>query len=688
MAASQEKLTLIIEAQNNATAAINAVKQSVNDLNGYIQTNKERIQDAGKVAGVAFAAIGFAVKKSMDVFIDFEHTMSAVNAVLSPTAAEFENLTNKARQLGRDTGYSAVEAAGAMEMLAKNGLNTAQIMDGAIDSTLNLAAATGSNLSTAADIATSAMLSFGLQTGDLAQVVDSITGTTNASKFSIDDYALALAQGGGVAKTVGVSFKDFNTTVAAISPLFQSGSDAGTSFKTFLLRLIPASDAAYGAMQDLGIITKDGANQFYDATGKMKPMAEVSEVLKKALTGLSDEQRNFYLNTIFGTDAMRAAAGIAEQGAVSFGKLQTTIENTDAAENARKRWDNSKGTLEQFKGVMDDVAISIGTSVKPAFEALFNALQPVVQAFGDFVRNHPTLSAWIIGLTLGFLGLVTALSAIVTIAPAIGAAWVVITGPIGWVIAAVLALIVAGVYLYNHWTEITTKLKALWEEYGAFLMALPIIGWIFQLIGAITFLWQNKEQIINWMVEKWTSFSLQLGIIIDAIKNRFEILKNGIQAVLSGINTAWNNTWNSVRDIFISIWESIKSTIKEGIDWIDAQIQRVTQSFANAKAMVGGAISSVSSGVSNAYSSVSNGVTSLFRASGGQVNPQSPYIVGENGPELFTPQGYGSISRAGSFGGNQIVINISGNSFMGREQIAEQIGAGLVDILKQNIKIA
>lgn len=88
-------------------------------------------------------------------------------------------------------------------------------------------------------------------------MVNSITGTTNISKFGIEDYALAMAQGGGAASAFGVSLEDFNGAIAAISPLFQSGSDAGTSYKTFLQRLVPASKNAYFAMMDLGLITKE-----------------------------------------------------------------------------------------------------------------------------------------------------------------------------------------------------------------------------------------------------------------------------------------------------------------------------------------------------------------------------------------------------------------------------------------------
>ena len=234
--------------------------------------------------------------------------MSGVKAVLDPTQDQFDALSGKVKQLGKDTIYSQGEIAKATEELAKNGLNTDQILNGAIEASANFASAAGTNLGTAAGTVSDALNIFKLSADDVTSAVDQMTGVTIASKFGAEDYALALAQGGAAAKVAGVSFEDFNTTIAAIGSAFSSGSDAGTSFKTFTQRLIPQSDNAAEAMDRLGL-------KFFDAQGKIKPMRDIAENLKSSLAGLSDEQRNSALTTIFGTDAMRAAAMIAETGA-------------------------------------------------------------------------------------------------------------------------------------------------------------------------------------------------------------------------------------------------------------------------------------------------------------------------------------------------------------------------------------
>ena len=96
-------------------------------------------------------------------------------------------------------------------------------------------------------------------------------------------------------------------------------------------------------------MTKDGANQFFDANGKLKSMGEIAGLLQTSLKGLSDEQKNQALSTIFGTDAMRAAVGLAQQGADGFANLNKQIEGTSAADQAKTRLDNLAGSFEQLK---------------------------------------------------------------------------------------------------------------------------------------------------------------------------------------------------------------------------------------------------------------------------------------------------------------------------------------------------
>lgn len=396
------------------------------------------INKVAKVAavglGVGVAAVGgFAagIWKATSAAMDMEQQLANIQASMSLSSDQTAKLKTLIEDLGLDPKLqvSATEAAAAIEMLGKNGLTVEQIMGGAARATVLLANATGGDFALAADVATSAMQAFNIPADRMDAIVSNISGSLVQSKFDINDYALALAQGGGVAAAVGVSFEDFNAVIAGISPLFGSGSDAGTSFKTMLQRLVPQSNDAAEAMRQLGLLTglsakeaaameeklqkvndkiaaldptsvnyatnlqklqeeqarltaqtQQGQLAFFNADGSMRSMAEIAGVLNRALSGLSDEQKNAALSTIFGTDAMRAAVAVAQMGETGFVNLKTAIGKTDAEEQAATRMDTLKGKIEILKGVLEAISLRIGDKFIPAVKKIADwALQLITE---------------------------------------------------------------------------------------------------------------------------------------------------------------------------------------------------------------------------------------------------------------------------------------------------------------------
>lgn len=330
------------------------------------------------VAGgaAAFAGLGMAMKGSIDQAMDMEQAVADITAAMALSSDETERMEGLIRDLGLDPKLkvSATEAAAAIQVLGTAGLTTTEILDGAARSTVLLSNATGSDMASAAAAASDVMAIFGIEAQNMDEAVNGILATTQASKFSFEDYALALAQGGGVAATVGVEFDDFNATIAAISPLFASGSDAGTSLKTMLTSLVPSSNAAEDAMAALGIITADGSNRFFDAQGNLKSMADIADILNTSLAGLSEEQQNQALKTIFGNDAMRAAAALAGYTDEEFQALKATMAKTDAEEAAATRMDTLAGKWDIFQGILDQTQIDIGNKVMPQMRSLADIL--------------------------------------------------------------------------------------------------------------------------------------------------------------------------------------------------------------------------------------------------------------------------------------------------------------------------
>jgi TP901 family phage tail tape measure protein len=342
------------------------------------------MKKAGK--GVAIAAVGIAAAFLLAVnsAANFEQRISAIGAVTGASAEDLENVRQKTLQLGKDTKFSAGEAASAIEELAKAGLTLPDILNGAADATVNLAAAGEIDLPQAAIIASNAMNQFGLAAKQMPKVADDIAGAANASAIDVAQFGQSLSQVGAVANLAGLSFHDTAVAIAEMGDAGIKGSDAGTSLKTFLQNLIPTTKQQIDLSKKLGLITKDGSNAFFDQKGKVKGLADVSQTLQGALKGMGEEQKLATLGILFGSDAIRAAAVLADKGAAGYDKMSKSMGKVKAADVAKKRMDNLKGSIEQMKGSAETLAIVLG-------ESLQGAIRSVVDGATGFLNMLITL---------------------------------------------------------------------------------------------------------------------------------------------------------------------------------------------------------------------------------------------------------------------------------------------------------
>ena len=458
---------------------IGEAQKYLNRVSREFQKTGKEMANFGKSLSLAITAPALGVgAAAVKMAGDFQESIINVGISSQASKAELAALEKQAIALGNSTLFSASQSADAMDMLAKNGLSAQQILGGAAKATVDLAAAAGSTLEPAAAAVTSTLAQFNKTNADLPKIVNQITGAVNQSKFSFDDYTAAAAQAGGVAGSLGVKFEDFGASIAAISPLFQSGSDAGTSFKTFLINLVPQTTQAAAAMKQYGLT-------FFDAAGKMRPMAEIAEMLRVKLGGLSDQAKNQVLKNIFGTDSLRTAIGLMNVGGKGLDDLAKKIAATDAAAQAATRIKGFNGQLDQLKGSIESLAIAIGKSGLLEFVTdLVKSVTSLVQSWSEAspatlrfaVAVGATAAAvgpllFVVGkLTTGYGLLLPVLSSVFTIIgntggagligvfknliPMVGAAATAIKGfslsliasPIG---AIVLALTAAGAaYLY------------------------------------------------------------------------------------------------------------------------------------------------------------------------------------------------------------------------------------------------
>lgn len=306
----------------------------------------------------------------------YSKTMAQVAVATEAPAKELEKLDKLALKLGADTVFSAADAGSAMLNLAKGGLSSAQIQAGALADTLTLASAGELDLGEASKAVVNAMGAFQLKATQTDEAVAALAGSANASSAEVSDMTQALAQVGTTANGAGLSIQETTAYLALFANQGFKGSDAGTSLRTMLSRLVPQTDEARNAMADLGLT-------YLDANDNLVSAEEIAKRTQDAFKGLSDGQRIAAVNSIFGMDAMRGVNAITAEGEKGLRKYITaTSDLTQADKLAQAANSGTAGALEGLKGSVETAQIQIGKGLAPVVQDAATKLGTLVSS-GD-----------------------------------------------------------------------------------------------------------------------------------------------------------------------------------------------------------------------------------------------------------------------------------------------------------------
>ena len=391
MAASQKSLEDVVKAADkNGTVATTT--------GGKVVQSAKLQRDAWNSVGTSLLGVGAVGAAAFGGIIattsSFESQMSAVQAATLATAGEMDVLREAAKQAGADTAFSATEAAQGIEQLAKAGVSTTDILNGGLAGALDLAAAGGVSVQEAAESAASALTQFKLSGEDVPHVADLLAAAAGKAQGGVTEMSQALSQAGLVASNSGLSIEETTGTLAAFASAGLIGSDAGTSFKSMLQRLQNPSKESAAMMDDLGL-------SLYDANGNMVGMSAMAGQLKSSLGGLTQEARDAALAQIFGSDAVRAATVLYNQGSDGIDKWTAAVDESGyAAETAAARQDNLAGSWEKFTGSAETLAITVGEHLTPILKGVVDAGTAVL----DWVTELP---GPVLALATGLGGLVT-----------------------------------------------------------------------------------------------------------------------------------------------------------------------------------------------------------------------------------------------------------------------------------------
>lgn len=371
------KVSLLLQAQGYMQGMGEVAKQTSETGTKIEKLAQQR--EAFNTLGVAAlgfgAALGAGVAIAVSKFAEFDQQMSYVEAATHETASNMDLLKDAALDAGASTVFSATEAAQAIEELSKAGIQTADILSGALKGSMDLAAAGGLSVARAAEITSTALNQFELDGSDASHVADLLAAGAGKAMGSVDDLAQGLKFVGPVANAMGVSLEETTGVMALFAQQGIIGEQAGTSLRGVLASLTSPSAQARKEIERLGIT-------LYDSEGNFMGLQNAAGELSQAYSTMDGASRDASLGIIFGRETVTAATALYKAGADGVQQWTEAVDDSGyAAETAAMRLDNLKGDWEALNGALDTAFITMGEGANGPLRFLVQAVTDAVDAF-------------------------------------------------------------------------------------------------------------------------------------------------------------------------------------------------------------------------------------------------------------------------------------------------------------------
>lgn len=395
------------------------LKQSqglVDNFSNNMSSTVDNMNTLGNKMSLAITApLVIAGKKMISAGADFESGMSNVQAIAQVSSSEIKLLEDAALEMGRTTKFSATEASEALQYMAMAGWDTNQMLD-ALPGVMDLAAASGEELGLVSDIVTDALTAFGMKASEAGEFADLLASASSNSNTNVAMMGETFKYVAPVAGALGYTAEDTALAIGLMANAGIKSSQAGTSLRSIMTRLVKPTKEAQKSMDELGITVTN-------SDGTMKSFQEVLVDLRGAFSNLDEEQKAQHASSIAGQQAMSGLLAIVGASEEDFGKLvgATVDYNGAAKEMAEIMEDNLQGEITKLKSALEGVAIDGFKLVLPLLTSFVESLQNAV----DWVAN---LSDTQKELILKFLGVAAAAGPVLKITSSLGGLFTELAG--------------------------------------------------------------------------------------------------------------------------------------------------------------------------------------------------------------------------------------------------------------------
>ena len=555
----------------------------------------------------------------LDIGMNFESGMSKVQAISGASGEDLAALTDKAKEMGAKTKFSATESAEAMQYMAMAGWKTGDMLNG-IEGIMNLAAASGEDLATTSDIVTDALTAFGLSAQDSTHFADVLAQASSNANTNVGMMGETFKYVAPVAGAMGYSAEDVATAVGLMANSGIKASQAGTSLRTILTRMAKPTKEVQTAMDQLGV-------SVIDSDGNMKSLHEIMDDLRSGFSGLSEAEKVNMAATLGGTDGMSGLLAIVNASDGDYQKLTDSINNCSgaAANMAETMQNNLGGQLTILGSTAESLALEIYESVKGpltdmtklGIDAVSNltegfktgGVMGMIDAAGQmasaFAENLPSIIEQGLPLVEGFTENLRS------------NAGKLVDGGIDLMLKLAQGLMDGLPSMLQHVPQIVINIAGIINDNAPKLLmaGVELIGILAKgLIQAIPDLIAALPQIIQAIAATIQAFNwLALG------SNIITLLKNGITSMVGAVQSAGTGIFNAVKGAIQNLPQTLLSIGKNGGTGILNGLKGMVGSIKGAAtSILTGIVSALTSLPSKLLGLAKNGAQSIVKGFTGQ----------------------------------------------------------------------